>query len=180
METWYKKTYRATDIISRNQNIITKLQRAFVYIERLNELGFDFAQDIRCVLVYPGNDYYTEMFAPDRIWVVQPKTVRESGLNYLTSLLIHEAWHIVQWRKGVHNVGSRAERGAYLKQRKFLAAIHDSSSIRWLDKAYKEKWWKDADGDHETRPSSNQDAVRSEIVRLVRRYKAGKIKTVRM
>ncbi len=177
MEAWYQKTYRATDIISQNRNLLAKLRRAFMHIEKLNAQRFEFVHDIRCVLVYPGNDYYTEMVASDGIWVVQPRTIRESSLNYLASLIVHEAWHSVQWSRGTRNVSSRAERGAYLKQREFLAAMRDAFSIRWLDKAYKEKWWENADASHTTRPSGNQDAVRSEILRLVRRYKNGKLKT---
>ncbi len=65
---------------------------------------------------------------------VYPRTgnyVMRSGLlrgyrqvtKHLASLLIHEAYHVTQYRKGVKNIDSRAERSAYMRQLNFLKKV---------------------------------------------------------
>ncbi|MEW5805537.1 MAG: hypothetical protein AB1721_02345 [Patescibacteria group bacterium] len=177
---FYKKTFLEIDFISPHKTHISKLIRSFKLIQVFDPLFFQKKiKLLKAVLVYPGNDYYSEVFSRQRIWICQPKTIRESKLTYLASLGVHESWHIVQYLRGVKNIASLAERGAYLKQREFLVKAKDYSSVHWLDKVYKTKWWEDG-GDPDTRVSDNQVLMRKKFLEFLKQYQTNqlRIKTI--
>jgi hypothetical protein len=57
--------------------------------------------------------------------------------------LIHEAHHIVQYKKCKRGYGYHFERGAYIVQKKFLKKANYELGIQWLEKEFKNKWWED-------------------------------------
>lgn len=175
---YYQLLHESGVIVAHDKKLIRKFIRAFSVIDNVGGIYSSIRKNIKTILVFPGKDYYTEVFPQKKIWMCQPKTVRESSLEYLASLVIHEAWHIVQHKRGVKNIGSRGERGAYLVQRRFLALAKDRQSLRWLDKAYKEKWWLDADDNSETRPSDNQGDTRSSMLKFLKQYESGKLRII--
>ena len=70
---------------------------------------------------------------------------RNFSPKYVASLLIHEAYHVAQYRGGHKNFGERAEYRACQVQKKFLKKINYLSAIEWLDKQYQQKWWERMD-----------------------------------
>lgn len=175
---YYQLLHKNSVIVAYDKKLIRKFIRTFSLIDKLGGAYPSICKNIRTILIFPGKDYYTEVFTSKKIWMCQPKTVRESSLEYLASLVIHEAWHIVQHARGVKNISSRGERGAYLVQRRFLELAKDKQSLRWLDKAYKEKWWIDADENSETRPSNNQEDTRSNMLKFLKQYKNGELQII--
>ena len=103
----------------RVKNHFKKIERALNLIKTIDPALFRKVLKIKVILIFHGgDDDYGEI--KNRIWVSHYKIFREITVTYLASLMVHEAWHIVQRERGAKNIASRTERGAYLVQKRFL------------------------------------------------------------
>ena len=81
--------------------------------------------------------------------------------------------------RGIVEYGARAERGAYLVQRRFLSKVGKKFEVRWLDKEYKEQWWNTEKQDKKTGGGYDTESVtdyRKLFPAFIRMYKQGKLK----
>ncbi len=172
---FYKAKTFGIDIVFRVKNHLKKIEKALNLIKEIDPILFKKALKIRAILIFhDGDDDYGEI--KDYIWVNHYGTFRGITITYLASLMVHEAWHIVQRERGVKNIASRAERGAYLVQKRFLLAAGDKYSAKWLDRAYKEKWWLDKDKEHKTRQVKDNKKVRKTALGFLKQYQQGKLR----
>ena len=166
-------------IVAPQKALIQKLAYAFHLIHETDQNAFKKVLKIKHILIYPGNDYYGAAYERQRIFIDQPKSIRDSSTAYLASSIIHEAWHIDQYLRGIVEYGARAERGAYLVQRKFLSKTGKKFEVRWLDKEYKGQWWNTEKQDKKTGGGYDTGSVtnyRKLFFAFIRMYKHGKLK----
>ena len=178
-----KRFYRAyvfgIAIIAPQKILMQKLTRALHLIYETDNNIFQKVLNIKHILIYPGKDYYGVVFEKQRIFVDQPKTIQDSSVAYLASSLVHEAWHIDQYIRGIVEYGARAERGAYLVQRRFLSKVGKKFEVHWLDKEYKSQWWEPKGQSKETGGGYDTDSVTEyrKLFRVfIKLYKQGKLK----
>ncbi len=173
---WYYKTsIFEIEIVFRVKNHFKKLKKALDLINAIDPCLFKKVLKIKAILIFhDGDGDYGEI--KDRIWVNHYRVFRGITITYLASLMIHEAWHILQRERGVKNIASWAERGAYLVQKRFLLAANDKYSAKWLDRAYKEKWWLDKDEEHKTRQVKDNTKARKTALGFLKQYQQGKLK----
>ena len=166
-------------VVSPKKALIQKLTSALNLIRETDYNLFKKVLEIKCILIYPGNDYYGVIYEQRRIFVDQPKDVQDSSVPWLASSLVHEAWHIDQYKRGIVEYGMRTERGAYLVQRRFLSKVGKKFELRWLDRQYKEQWWKPEKQSKETGDGYDLDSVtdyRKLFSTFIKLYKQGKLK----
>ncbi|OGY39330.1 MAG: hypothetical protein A2418_01525 [Candidatus Brennerbacteria bacterium RIFOXYC1_FULL_41_11] len=129
-------------IDTKEEKLRRKLNVSLDFIKKTRFVNL--IKNINKIKVFDKNGYDTDVNVKTRVWYVQPKTIKYSSVEYLSSLFIHEAWHVEQEKKGLNPNGrTRTERGAYLKQRLFLELYGEQYEVDWLDKEYKRKWWLD-------------------------------------
>lgn len=172
---YYKASIFDIEVVFHVKNHFKKIKKALNLIKEIDSILFKKVLKIRAILIFhDGDDDYSEI--KDCIWVNHYGTFREITITYLASLMVHEAWHIFQRERGVKNIASRAERGAYLVQKRFLLAVGDKYSAKWLDRAYKEKWWLDKDKEHKTRQVEDNKKARKTAFKFLKQYQQGKLK----
>lgn len=143
---FYKKTRYGITCISPYKKSLNKIFNAVEIIKKIDR--FYFNQVCKClpnIFIVKGKSHFNGYFIDDRIWFSMAGGINEDHLIYLASLLVHESQHMVQANKGKKYFGARAEKGAYLVQRKFLMKVQDKELsdwfVNWLDKQFVQKWW---------------------------------------
>lgn len=141
MTAFYKQKIQGVNVISKTKKEASKIRGAIFFLKRRRPQVFKLVKTLNAILVYSKRGYENQLFYKERIWICKTQTVLESSIAYLTSLLVHEAEHLRQYDKGEKPFGSKAEEGAYRRQRKFLKSTGTEEEVSWLDSLYKEKWW---------------------------------------
>ena len=165
--------------ISKSKGHLRKIKKSLVLIQNTDILLFRKVLRLRLILVFPGDSYYGVVFPGQRIYIDQPKAIRDSSIPFLASSIIHEAWHIDQHERGMRDFSGKAERGAYLVQRRFLTKTGSKREVKWLDREYGLKWWQPEDTAEKKQSgydnvSTNKSV--SEFRKLFKQYKQGKLK----
>jgi len=138
---FYKSVVFGINIVSQNRKHINRIREALLLLKNTDRRLFSKVLCLKAILIYPGKDEYGAVFEKERIYVDQPETVEKASLVWLASSLVHEAWHIDQYKRGIRKYGIKTEKGAYLVQRRFLSKVGSKEDIKWLDKMYKLQWW---------------------------------------
>jgi|SRR6185437_7993485 len=172
MKPYWRKVYGGIALVARRKPDIKRIKNALQFLKRKSPEDFSFVEkNLRAILIVEGIGWYNEMFAKQGFWVGGEGGIGLSDnkpqSGYLASLLLHEAEHVAQYRK-YHRlyIGKKAERPAFLKQRKFLSKIGDEKRVRWLDEQWVSEWWKEYDTDE--RPIRIAHA-------FVERYEKGRV-----
>jgi hypothetical protein len=142
---FFKTVIFDINIVSQNKSHLKKIKKALELIRDTDDSLFKKVLRLKAILVFHGKDYYGVVFEKQRVYIDQPKAIKDSSVEFLASSIIHEAWHIDQYTRGTRKFDGRAERGAYLIQKKFLMKVRRKFEIKWLDREYKLKWWQPED-----------------------------------
>ena len=138
---FYRAIVFGIDIVSQNRKHINRIREALLLLKNTDRRLFSKVLCLKAILIYPGKDEYGAVFEKERIYVDQPETVNKASLVWLASSLVHEVWHIDQYKRGIRKCGIKTEKGAYLVQRRFLSKVGSKEDIERLDKMYKLQWW---------------------------------------
>lgn len=109
-------------------------------------------ENLQALVIIDELASYNETFVEKGVWVSGRKIFVEESYTseYIASLLLHEAFHIDQYKRGVLYMGKEAETEALEFQKKFLRQIEYNHAIEWLKKQYEGEWWKVMDEDIES------------------------------
>lgn len=166
------------DVVSKNKEDIEKIRQAIHLIKKIDPRLFSKVLRLKAILIYPGKNEYGAVYEKERIFIDQPKSINISSIQFLASSIIHEAWHIDQYFHGTRKFDGRAERGAYIAQRKFLKKTGTRFELNWLDRQYKSQWWKPEST--EEKRDSGYDKIgvgraNIEFWQFLNKYKEGKL-----
>ncbi|KKU17158.1 MAG: hypothetical protein UX26_C0006G0007 [Parcubacteria group bacterium GW2011_GWC1_45_9] len=142
---FYKTVLWGIEAVSINKSHLKKIKRSLELIKNTDNFLFRRVLRLKAILIFPGKSYYGAVYERKRIFIDQPKSIVESSVQFLASSIIHEAWHVYQYAHGTRKFDGRAERGAYIAQRKFLKKTGKKSELKWLDREYKTEWWRPED-----------------------------------
>lgn len=140
-EYYFKYDFSGIEVVAKTKKEIEKVILALKFLKSKEKKYFKLLKDLKAILVLFKKDYDNLLWIREKIYICETLTILESSKEYLTSLLLHEAIHIWQYNKGKKYYGDKAEKDAYLKQRKFLVKYGKKDEVLWLDKCFKEKWW---------------------------------------
>jgi len=120
---------------------ISKIEKALNKLRKVRPGLFEvFTKNIKTIKVLRDSDTdHNELIFKNRSYVIN-HSILESKTNYLVSLFAHEAKHVQQYLRGVKNIDSRAERMAYMIQKKALIELGETSLVKWLTGYYREKY----------------------------------------
>lgn len=137
-----RKKILGIEVVAELQSDFNKVAVAILYLKRKYSMYFNLIKKIKGIYIYPKLGYDNEFFPDKKKWVCELKTVRESSIIYLASLLVHEAIHLRQYKHGLIKNTKKTELEAYETQRKFLNKAGDKKSAQWIMKQYRENWTK--------------------------------------
>lgn len=176
---FYTKKVLGVAIISVTREEIAALENVLWFIRRRDPIRFRKVAQLHAVLVYPRRGYENAIYMDDDpyIWVCESGTVLESSSAYLAGLLIHEAVHLAQWRRGIRRHSAHWEQEAYLAQRRFLKKIGANDEVVWLDQQFRERWWVRG---KDTVSQRSSDQVSARHRRLLTSYRSGTLSLRRL
>lgn len=95
MRKFFSKRIYGIEIVASTKKEINKLKRALEFIKLKETKILKTLQWLKAILVFPGKTYNNLLVLEKKIYICQPKTILESSKQYLASLLVHEAKHIL-------------------------------------------------------------------------------------
>jgi len=169
---FYQSDFYGTKICAAFKSDIAKISDSLNFIFKKDKQAWSDVKKIKAIIVNSKRGYNNELFRPECVWVCEIKTVRESTVAYLASLVVHEARHVKQYLRGVKNVDFRAEPAAYKDQIKFLEKYGEKYNANYVKKLYAEKYWQD----NEFLTKNGKKIVSTPaLVKFLERYKNGKL-----
>jgi hypothetical protein len=140
--------YCGITILSSKKRHADALRRTLRYLRRIEPPTFRrVARHLKTIIIVPRRGYSNETFVRQKLWITESSILNDltSVPRYLSSLLLHEAHHIAQFRASKPYRGAAAEREAYRVQRTFLKRIGEENAVQWLDAQYRSQWWRTMD-----------------------------------
>lgn len=138
------KFIRKIRVSSPHEPYFAKVELVFQLLKSLDPPSFKFCvKNLKGIKIVDKRGFYNKLDTKTSTWITHVGFFQPKFFNpkYLTSHLVHEAVHVMQDKEGKKNYGPKAEREAYLVQRKFLMKIKYAEGVKWLDEQYKSKWW---------------------------------------
>jgi len=135
-----KKFYRQKKdfltIIAPNKEIIRLVVAAVELIKRVDKMEYKkLPERLKIIFVTNRFGFTNEFFMPEKIWFANKSVILKNDVNWLASLIIHEAYHATQFKKGKYILPlSRLESAAMKIQKNFLRKLGESgndANIAW-------------------------------------------------
>jgi len=176
---FFRSAVFGIDVVAQDKKDIDKIKKALLLIKKIDPRLFSKVLQLKAILIYPGRNEYGAVYEKERIYIDQPKAIKESTLIYLASSIVHEAWHIDQYKRKIREYGIKTEKGAYLVQKRFLLKAGAKADAEWLDKMYKQQWWKPEPTKTKKKAGYDDKSVektRNEFWKFLNKYKKGKLR----
>jgi len=138
---YYSKKIYNIEILASTKIEIDIIKKALLFIKTHAPQSFSRLKKLQAIIIYPNKDYNNILFPKENIYICQQGTIIESSMPYLASLLIHEAHHLLQYKKDQKHHGQKTEEEAYKAQRRFLKKYGTKAEVDWLDNLFKDEWW---------------------------------------
>lgn len=143
-----KKTFFFTNVatitlIAPQKISLQKLKNAFSLIQRADKKEYrKLASRLKIIFVTNRHGYTNEFFMPEKIWFANKSLVEDSDIAWLASLIIHEAFHATQFKKGKYTLPlAQLEPAALALQMKFLEKAGDQKGSDGVQRAKRERYW---------------------------------------
>lgn len=174
-KVFYKKFHSGLEIIGPSRAQVSKTKEAIKLVENTDNVCAKYVKLLKGILIHPERNYTNEFFKSFNYWVCQSGTVLEAELSYLASLIVHEAYHADQAKRGVMNIDSRGEPPAYKKQIEFLKKVKDFRGAEYVKKLLKEKHWTN---DPSLEYKNGRLKSSTKLINFLSDYRKGKLKVV--
>lgn len=98
---------------------------------------------LKIIFITNKTGYTNEFFMPEKIWFANKSVILKNDLMWLSSLIIHEAFHATQFKNGKYILpfGDELEKPALDLQEKFLKKCKDFYGERGIKSVFEEKYW---------------------------------------
>jgi hypothetical protein len=137
-------------IISPTKLFLKKIKDALGLIQKtdLKEYRNIFSR-LNIIFVTNKNDYTNEFFMPEKIWFANKLLIKNNDINWLASLIIHEAFHATQFKNGkyIFPLGEKLEKPAIELQKKFLEKLEGKKVRKETKYLIQKKYWRKIEDD---------------------------------
>lgn len=137
-------------VIGPTREEVMKVLRAFLLIRKTDKREYQYVQSrVKIIFISCMLGFTNEFFMPEKVWFANRSVIRNNDLAWLSSLIVHEAFHATQFKKGMYvlPLGKKLEAPALLVQRKFLRKIEGGKGRGEIESAVKKKYWREMRGD---------------------------------
>lgn len=137
-------------IISPTKLFLKKINDALGLIQKtdLREYRNIFSR-LNVVFVTNKNGYTNEFFMPEKIWFTNKSLIKNNDTNWLSSLIIHEAFHSTQFKNGkyISPLGGKLEKPAIELQKKFLEKLEGKKMRKEMKYLIQKGYWEKIEDD---------------------------------
>lgn len=128
-------------VISPERALTDKIFSSIALIKKTDKEEYQKLKSrIKVIFITNKTGYANEFFMPEKIWFANLSLIRKNDLNWLASLIIHEAYHATQFKNGKYiSSFDKLEPLAYKRQKMFLKKLGESGED--VDIAFKQKQW---------------------------------------
>jgi len=136
---------------SKNEELL-KMEKAFKIFESVRPELFKMWETMNSVVVLQEDGYENFIYYDLKIFLLKTATVLEMEDHFLAGLFVHEAQHLVQYKKNPEEFDNEVlaeklyeehERDAYDVQQDFLREVGTQEDVDWLREQFENKWWID-------------------------------------
>lgn len=129
-----------------------KIKEAFEIFKKHRPHLFKVWQSMNSVAVLSEEGYENFIYYDLKVFLLKTATVLEMENHFLASLFVHEAQHLVQYKKNPNEFDDEFlaeklyedhERDAYETQQNFLREVGTQEDVEWLKEQFENKWWID-------------------------------------
>ena len=130
-------------IIAPEKSLLKKIKDSFLLIKKIDAKEYNnIFNNLNSIFITNKNGYTNEFFMPEKIWFVNKSLIKNSDLNWLASLIIHESFHATQFKNGKYILPlEKLEKPATKIQQKFLYKLKDYSAVKDVKTALKKEYW---------------------------------------
>lgn len=137
-------------IISPTKLFLKKIKDALGLIQKtdLGEYRHLFSR-LNIIFITNKNGYTNEFFMPEKIWFANKSLIKNNDVNWLASLIIHEAFHSTQFKNGkyISPLGERLEKPAIELQEKFLEKLEGKKARKEMKYLIQKRYWEKTEDD---------------------------------
>lgn len=149
-KAFFLKKIKELSVIGPNKVLLRKVIDAVDLIKKVDQKEYDrLFNRLNIIFITNKNGYTNEFFMPEKIWFVNKSVITKNDLNWLASLIIHEAFHSTQFKNGEYVLpfGEELEKPALASQKKFLKKTGDLEGEKQVESEFKREYWLEMDGD---------------------------------
>ena len=143
-----KKEFLSTKIksvvvIAPEKFLLKKIESSFLLIKNTDRKKYDNVfNNLNTVFITNKNGYTNEFFMPEKIWFTNKSLIKNSDLNWLASLIIHESFHATQFKNGEYILPlEKLEKPAIKIQQNFLSKLGDYNAVKDVKITLKKEYW---------------------------------------
>ncbi|MEK7636477.1 MAG: hypothetical protein AAB362_02215 [Patescibacteria group bacterium] len=140
---FYQK-HRSIALYAPQKAIIIKINRALELIQSVDKKEYKkLFLRLRVIFITRRHGITNEFFMPEKIWFANRSLIEKNDVSWIASLIIHEAFHATQFKRGKYIVPlDKLEPPALKVQAIFLKKIEGTSGITAIESVKKNKYWK--------------------------------------
>lgn len=136
--------YKNIALYAPHKAIIAKLKNALDFIRNtdMREYKKLFSR-LRVIFITRRKGITNEFFMPEKIWFANRSLIEKNDIQWVASLMIHEAFHATQFKNGTYIAPiNRLEPPALKVQAKFLKKVEGIRGVTDIRKVKKDSYWK--------------------------------------
>lgn len=115
-------------IVAPDKKIIRKVIVAIKLIEKTDKAEYGRLRGrLKIIFVTNRFGFTNEFFMPEKIWFANKSVILKNDINWLASLIVHEAYHATQFKNGKYVLPlGQLEPAAIKAQKSFLKKLGES------------------------------------------------------
>lgn len=140
---------RTLTLVAPRHTLLKKIKNALLLIERADEKEYRrlFGR-LRIIFITNKIGHTNEFFMPEKLWFANKSLIVKNTTEWIASLIVHEAFHATQFKKGRYIMPlAKLEEPALKKQAQFLKKLGRTDLVWDLKTAAKHKYWRKMQND---------------------------------
>ena len=141
---FFCRKHKSIVLYAPHKAIITKLENALDLIRNTDNREYKkLFSRLGVIFITRRMGVTNEFFMPEKIWFANRSLIEKNNIQWVASLIIHEAFHATQFKNGKYIAPiDRLESPALKVQAKFLKKVEGIRGVIDIKKVTKDSYWK--------------------------------------
>lgn len=138
------KKFNSLTVIAPEKSLLLRVKTALSLIKKIDSKAYkNVSHGLKVIFITGRYGYTNEFFMPEKIWFANKSVIAKNDIRWLASLIIHEAFHATQFKKGSYTASfPKLEKRALAVQERFLKKLKDPYAKRDIKIVVRQKYWK--------------------------------------